>query len=86
MFNSTMPHTPRPMPAHSTLRAFWPNMRANSKVNRGTVAITNAATPEDTSFSATVTRPLPTAGISTPSKAAPPSSRALGIGYLRTHK
>ncbi|MNR16995.1 hypothetical protein D3C85_1336310 [compost metagenome] len=86
MFSTTMPAMPSSTPASSILRGMCPNRRANRIANSGTVATTSAATPEDTSFCARVTKPLPMAGIRMPSRVAPFSSASVGLAAPRQRR
>ncbi len=72
------------MPAHSSALVLLPKKRPNTRVNSGTVATANAATPEATpQCSATVTPPLPQLSSRMPMAPADKHCLRLGSGAPR---
>ncbi|MNO94646.1 hypothetical protein D3C76_862680 [compost metagenome] len=82
-----IPTSPRTIPAHSRRVLRCPQNKPNTRVNNGTVATANAATPEATpACSASVTPPLPQLSNSTPITPAARHCGQVGAGTPRQRK
>jgi len=72
-----------PMPSHSPRVGRCPNARPNRPIHSGIEAIAIAASPDDTSFSASTTMPLPSSIISRPMTARVGHCARVGDGTPR---